>query len=43
VRFDDRLFDVSAEYAAAVREIVQTLASPTAHLRPDEMSRPLTP
>jgi hypothetical protein len=43
VRFDDRLFDVSAEYAAAIREIVQTLASLSAHLRPGEMSRPLTP
>jgi hypothetical protein len=43
VRFDDRLLDVSAEYAAAVREMVQTLASLTAQSRPDEMSRPLTP
>jgi hypothetical protein len=43
VRFDDRLLDVSAEYAAAIREIVQTLASLTAHLRPGEMSSPLTP
>jgi hypothetical protein len=43
VRFDDRLLDVSAEYAAAVREMVQTLASLTAQSRPGEMSRPLTP
>jgi hypothetical protein len=43
VRFDDRLLDVSAEYAAAIREIVQTLASLTVHLRPGEMLVPLTP
>ncbi|GHH74815.1 hypothetical protein [Promicromonospora soli] len=43
VRFDERLLDVSAEYAAAIREIVQTLASMTAHVRPGEKSPPLTP
>lgn len=43
VRFDERLLDVSAEYAAAVREIMQTLASVTVHLRPGDRSPPLTP
>jgi hypothetical protein len=43
VRFDARLLDVSAEYAAAIREIMQTLASVTAHVRPGDRSPPLTP
>ena len=43
VRFDARLLDVSAEYAAAIREIVRTLASVTAHVRPGDRSPPLTP
>lgn len=43
VRFDARLLDVSAEYAAAIREMVQTLAGMTVHVRPGDMSPPLTP
>ncbi|PUB31917.1 hypothetical protein C8K30_101435 [Promicromonospora sp. AC04] len=43
VRFDERLLDVSAEYAAAIREIVQTLASVTAYVRPGDKSPSLTP
>lgn len=43
VRFDARLLDVSAEYAAAIREIMQTLASVTVHVRPGDRSPPLTP
>ncbi len=43
VRFDERLLDVSAEYAAAIRETVQTLASVTAHVRPGDKSPSLTP
>ncbi|WP_454854100.1 hypothetical protein [Promicromonospora soli] len=42
VRFDTRLLDVSAEYAAAIREIMQTLASVTVHVRPGDRSPPLT-
>jgi hypothetical protein len=43
VRFDERLLDVSAEYAAAIREIVQTLASVTAQVRKGDQSPYLTP
>ena len=43
VRFDQRLLDVSAEYAAAIREMVQTLASVTAHVRQATTPPSLTP
>ena len=43
VRFDARVLDVGAEYAAAIREIMQALASVTVHVRPGDRSPPLTP
>lgn len=43
VPFDTRFLDVSAEYTAALREIMQTLAGVTVHLRPGDTSPPLTP
>ncbi|GAB3168126.1 hypothetical protein GCM10027059_30300 [Myceligenerans halotolerans] len=41
VRFDKQVLDVSAEYVASIREIVQTLASMTVHLRQGDKSPPL--